>query len=400
MNKLTAIPKALASLQLTVVLLALAMFLVFAGTLAQVDQGIYAVLSQYFRTIIAWVDLQIFFPRHIEVTGSVPYPGGYLLGGILLVNLIAAHAVRFKLSAKRSGIILIHVGLIIMLLSELLTGLYAEEGVMPIEEGHTTHFVESLFYRELAIIDRSAPETEDVVVVPEAMLKREGEVVRDEALPFDVRVDRWMTNAALQPAGDRPNPATAGDGQWWVALEQPPVSGADASQMINASAVYVTFLDKQTGDALGTYLVPLMLYRYYNRNGLDRPQVIEHDGTEYHVYLRFKRSYRPYRFELIDFQHERYPGTDRSKSFASVVRILDDEHTDAGRRRIYMNHPLRYAGETFYQAAYFAGESGTVLQVVKNPARWLPYISCGVVVLGMCVQFGIGLSRFSKRRPT
>ena len=54
-----------------------------------------------------------------------------------------------------------------------------------------------------------------------------------------------------------------------------------------------------------------------------------------------------------------------------------------------MNHPLRHAGETFYQASFLRGDTGTVLQVVKNPGWLIPYVSCVVVTLGMLIHFGI-----------
>ncbi len=61
--------KGLASPKLTVVLLALAIILVFLGTLALVDEGIWTVLSKYFRcktiTLVPFRSLvrfgQIFF---------------------------------------------------------------------------------------------------------------------------------------------------------------------------------------------------------------------------------------------------------------------------------------------------------------------------------------------------
>ena len=74
---------ALASLRLTVVLLAMAMALVFAGTLAQIHQGIWAVQKQYFHSIIIWA-------------GPVPLPGGYIIGGLMLLNLLLAHLTHFK----------------------------------------------------------------------------------------------------------------------------------------------------------------------------------------------------------------------------------------------------------------------------------------------------------------
>ena len=92
--------EALASLRLTVILLLLSMLLIFAGTWAQLEKGIWTVLEDYFRCWIA----------HVDYLGPVFLPGGYLVGGAMLINLIAAHYVRFKLSWRRSGVILIHAG--------------------------------------------------------------------------------------------------------------------------------------------------------------------------------------------------------------------------------------------------------------------------------------------------
>src|SRR5258707_15759682 len=49
----------LASLRITVVLLSLGIVLVFYGTLAQIDQGIWTVMDQYFRSWIVWIPVQL-----------------------------------------------------------------------------------------------------------------------------------------------------------------------------------------------------------------------------------------------------------------------------------------------------------------------------------------------------
>ena len=67
--------KLLASLKLTVVLFAMAIFIVLTGTLAQIDKGIWSVVEQYFRCSVAWIEFQLFFPRSWEVSGSFPFPG-------------------------------------------------------------------------------------------------------------------------------------------------------------------------------------------------------------------------------------------------------------------------------------------------------------------------------------
>ena len=65
-----------------------------------------------------------------------------------------------------------------------------------------------------------------------------------------------------------------------------------------------------------------------------------------------------------------------------------------------MNHPLRYAGLTFYQASYKPDGSGTVLQVVCNPGWLLPYVACLLVGGGMVLHFVQSLVAFLRRRAS
>ena len=67
----------LASLRLTVALFAMAIFLIFAGTLAQVDKDIWEVMTQYFRTPFAWIDFQVFFPPAFFPASRRTVPGGF-----------------------------------------------------------------------------------------------------------------------------------------------------------------------------------------------------------------------------------------------------------------------------------------------------------------------------------
>ena len=71
------------SLRLTVTLLALAVLLVFFGTLSQVDEGLWKAQKIWFESyIVTWQHLQLFGLRFV-----VPiFPGGYLIGFTLLVE--------------------------------------------------------------------------------------------------------------------------------------------------------------------------------------------------------------------------------------------------------------------------------------------------------------------------
>ena len=213
---------ALGSLRLAVTLLGMSIFLVFAGTLAQVDKGIWTVMEQYFRCWVAWIELKIFFSHDHPVPGGFPFPGGRLLGAVLLVNLLVSHASRIRVVARgprlliglatlavgllttwvvishvfdldstqkvgdpslrvttqlihgggagailyvacwllfqrKAGIVLLHTGVVILMLSELSTSLLAKEGQMSVFEGQTVNYVEDTRSVELAIIDSSNP---------------------------------------------------------------------------------------------------------------------------------------------------------------------------------------------------------------------------------------------------
>src|SRR6185503_12552971 len=96
------------SLRLTVTLLALGAILVFWGTLAQVHLGLYKAQNEFFRSFfIFW-----------QPTGSnlrIPiFPGGYMLGGLLLINLFAAHTRYYQPGKKKIGIAMIHLGVVLL----------------------------------------------------------------------------------------------------------------------------------------------------------------------------------------------------------------------------------------------------------------------------------------------
>ena len=63
---------------------------------------------------------------------------------------------------------------------------------------------------------------------------------------------------------------------------------------------------------------------------------------------------------------------------------------------IYMNNPLRYNGETYYQAGFDRDDQGTRLQVVRNPGWLAPYVACVMVALGMVWQFCVHLFGFGR----
>jgi ABC-type transport system involved in cytochrome c biogenesis permease subunit len=407
--------KLAASLRLTVVLMALSILLVLFGTLAQVDEGIGTVLHRYFRSLWAWIPWQVFVrfgqvffgvDQKVQVSGAFPFPGGWLLGGLLLLNLLAAHAVRFRLTWKRSGVLVLHAGLVVMMLSELITGLFAVESRMTIAIGESVGFVdvasESIFggsAKELALTTAATdPDQEHTVVIPASLL-RPGTTISNAQLPVDVEVvEYWPNSDLLNVVSEKPDQTDvfeATNGLRWRIVARAEGSGVDPNGREDAAAVRVTFHKKDTHEAIGTHLLSIWQYPNVTIRRIEfPPQTLDVDGKTYTLSFRPKRVYKNYALKLTDFTHDKYPGTEIPKDFRSTVQIQDPAQHQNREAKIFMNNPLDYDHDTFYQTGYFQNDDGTVLQVVHNPGWLMPYIACFMVALGMLVHFGIHLVGF------
>ena len=129
-------------------------------------------------------------------------------------------------------------------------------------------------------------------------------------------------------------------------------------------------------------------------------QSITVDNHEYYLLIRPRRFYFPFMMTLNDFNHDKYPGSDVPKNFSSDVTLMDYQTGKTHDHRIYMNHPLRYKGFTFYQASFGENDTLSILQVVQNPSWLIPYISCLIISLGLLLQFCAHFYTFIKRRQS
>ncbi|MBI4055546.1 MAG: cytochrome c biogenesis protein ResB [Elusimicrobia bacterium] len=129
--------RGLASLKLTLACLGLLMVLVVLCTLAQVHLGTLGAVDRYIRSFFVTAPLP-WTPWQVPV-----FPGGALVGLLLLVNLVAAHAQRLELSWRKAGMWAVHFGLLLLVLGEFMTGLLSVESQMAIEEGQTLNYIES-----------------------------------------------------------------------------------------------------------------------------------------------------------------------------------------------------------------------------------------------------------------
>lgn len=383
MNK--KIIKFLSSIRLTIVTLAASMVLIFFGTLAQSKAGIFYVMDTYFNTF--WVKLAL-----SEGGAKIPvFPGGYLIGTVLIINLIAAHITRFKFSKNKIGLWLIHFGLIALLVGGLLTSVFQVETRMLLNEQESKNYSINERLTEMVFIAQHDDELDQVVSISEGQLAN-GKVFKMEELPFEVHVEKFYPNSVLERAEDPGDAigATDGLGTGFKVTGRKPFISDDQGNIVTALINL-----KKDGESLGKWLVSNVLQFPGEMEVAE--QTVEVDGKEYRMALRQKRYYDPYTIKLLDFNHDKYPGTEIPKDFSSRIVLMQNDIGLEEERLIYMNHPLRHGGKTFYQAS-FIGANTTILQVVENPSWLLPYISCTIMTVGMVIQFMMSLVVFIRKR--
>lgn len=242
------------SLKLAVVLLFVSAVIVFLGTIAQVQEGLYLAQDRWFKSW--WI-----IPEEGDPWWVLPYPAGYTLGILLLINLTGAHLRRFKYppgglgimlvhyavvmiacflitkfliwtplyfsivfgaffivemlmtrntqtalgqSGRKIGVDLMHFGIVVLLAGQLATDMFAVETHMAFKEGQTMRYSESRFDTELVVIkdNEHDPKSEDVVSIPQALMADEngnlaGEELKHAKLPFTIKIKSWQANSEL-----------------------------------------------------------------------------------------------------------------------------------------------------------------------------------------------------------
>ncbi len=309
------------------------------------------------------------------------------------------------LFGKQGGNVLLHLGVGLLMVGQFVFGDRQLEQRLSLVEGESTNTFVNLDEIELAFI-RTDGDVDRVTAIPGRRVREaaeSGEPIRGESLPAEVRVLKFLENSGLEEGASPPELADSGLGLEWTAVERSKSGGTDAE--LNQPAAYVELLDPEDGESLGKYLLSHLLNEYK----LNRPDStlgdlmdeVEIDGKTYQIGLRLHREVKPYWVQLEDVRRIDYSGTDTPRDYSSFIRIIDEETGEDRRERVWMNNPLRYRGETFYQSNYTplpGGKEMTGIQVVRNSGWLIPYLACSITALGMLVHFWGTLTRFLSRR--
>jgi hypothetical protein len=369
------------SYTLAVTLLLLLLVLTAVGTFAQAHMSLYDVQRRYFDSLFAVVDVG---------PVSVPLPGGALTIALLSINLVVGGVLRLRRGASTAGILVTHLGMLVLFAGGLVETLASDKGQMTLHEparGGTADALSesdrfSSYYEwELAVAERKADGTLTEHVVPWSRLEGLGARALRAAskdLPFEVLVTGWSPNG-------RPRRAV-GPGQGvngWVieALER------EMEAERNVPAAVVTLARAGTGHGPRAIV--------WGRQAF--PWATTVDGRTFEVDLRHRSWPLPFRVRLNRFVHEMHPGTRMDSRFSSYVTKIE-----GGLERdvhITMNEPLRHRGYTFYQSGWGPPDAppGTprysTFSVVRNPSDRVPILACFVIAVGLVLHFGRRLLR-------
>jgi len=383
---------------LTIFLLAASTLLIFFGTLDQVHDGIYLTQQRYFEhAFVVWAYPEQWLGSAYLSWLRLPLPAGYLLGPLLVINLTCAHFKYYRARWRKIGIAMIHGGLVLLLIGQLVAQLGQEDYFLWLSEGEQNNYIESFHDNELVVIDKTNPDFDQVISWSDTAFNRRQTTLRHPSLPFTIDVVGYVPNAAIVPRDQAPAEAPDLGFTQGIAAErnfavmQMAPTYADGER--NRTTAIVDL--KSADGTIGRWLVSNVFREKMPTQVPTPPQTFEFQGRTYEIALRFKREYLPAHIKLLHFTHDRYPGTEIPHNFSSDIEIIDSETGTSRTNLIYMNNPLRFAGFTFYQASFANNDTASMFQVVRNPGRWLPYIACVVITLGLVMQFGISLFRFS-----
>jgi hypothetical protein len=400
LKKLSAL---LSSFGFVAIILLFLMVLTFLGTLDQVEHGLFETQKKYFDSL--WL-VHWFGPI------PVPLPGVYLLLALLLVNLVWGGVVRMRKDVARLGILVAHLGIVLMLVAGFVKYRFSIEGHMAVwprdvsladyrarvdptatslpptsSDEFQSYFDWDVSIREAVAQGRT---TEYLVSDSEwADRVEDGPVTfTSDALPFDLVVRSWMQNA-MAVASDRQPPMMK------VADTSPTVDGyllwrqspeKEAEQ--NVPGLVATLRDKATGK-----LTDALLWGFEVG-----PTTIESGGKRWLIHLQRKRWKLPFTLALDKFTFEMHPGTGRAAVFLSDATKIEDGASQ--KIKITMNEPLRHRGYTVFQSGYGPKDSPpdvphySDFAVVSNPSDQWPKYSCFVIAAGLLFHFSMKLMKY------
>lgn len=360
-------------------------FLILFGTLYQVDNGLFEAQQKYFNSM--------YVIHHIGPI-AFPLPGGYLLTALLAVNLICGGLIRIRKNIRRPGVIITHIGILILILSAAVTYHFSDRGHMRLYPGDESNVYQS--YNDWVIQVGKPASGATLQIIQDTQIANlnagESRTFYSDDIPIEITLHGYAQNATPVPVQDGATGPEIVDGFRLQAL--PPEQESE----MNVPGAYVTATDKATGEKTQGLLW-----------GLSMEPFTVQSGDVYYTIGFARKSYRtPFVIHVDDFRRRVHAGTNMDASFEADVTKFEDGTEES--MTIWMNHPLRRRGYTFFQTSWGPSNARpgeplfTVFEVVRNPADQGPLVACIIISIGFLIHFIQKLAAYmraeARRRTT
>ncbi len=361
------------------------------GTLAQVDQGLYAAKVKYFHSF--------FFTDKIFGI-PVLLPGGLLLMLVLFVNMTLGALVKVRKRWKGLGPLISHFGMLMLLAGGFVTWAFGTDGYMALYPGMSSNRVESYRNWQLEVfpLDENG-QAKQAWILPSDELQSirvdEQRSYDADGLPFDVIINGFTKNATPIPV--TANGASDATGKEIDGFKLAPQETAKEAEQ-NLPGAYVAF----DPDGEGENAEAILWAGSYRFDPKEDPMPFQFtvDGKNYGAMLAKKSWHVPFEVRLDEFIFERHPGVSTARNFESrVTRFSEAQETSL---EIKMNEPMRYVGYTFFQESFGPpdgkpGEMFSQFAVANNPADQWPLWALVVTTIGLGIHFCVMLIDFIVR---
>jgi hypothetical protein len=371
--------RVLGSFGLSCILLILLALLTFLGTLEQVNHGLFEVQKKYFESFVL---------IHHAGAIPIPLPGANLVMCVLAVNLVVGGILRLRRGWDTAGVLVVHLGIGLLLLSGLVKTYFSEEGHVTLFEGQRSNSFQSYYRWEVAILrSLGGREVHELLVPQEDFADATGSqpaTLTSDELPFDLEIAHFMRNCQVMPKGpmfDVPVPVVDG----FFLREEPLAKDAEH----NVAGAYATVVlrdgTRQTGVLWGM---------------AQAPWTVRVGDVDWMIDLRRERYPMPFTVVLDVFTKTEHPRTTMASSFSSDVTVI--EGPSSRPVKIEMNEPLRDQGLVLYQASWGPSNARpgdalfSTLSVVRNPADQYPLYACIVIACGLTLHFSRKLGKYMR----
>ncbi len=381
--------RTLGSLKLAVAIIFFMFVATLLGTLAQTELGLFAAQKRYFESWFYGA-----FDQPLLGMLQIPLPGGMLLMSLLFVNLFIGGVVRLRRTWSRAGILVTHIGILMLLVAGWAKFAFSDEGALMLWEGERSSEYVSYHDFELTVAELAGDGVQKEWVVPHEVIAAttgtRSRHVTIKDVPLRLRIHGFQPNAQVMPLGSMVSAMTpVVDGFFVRGL------AFDPEAERNLAACYVEV--ERLGESEGAKPLEGILWA-----GERAPLTVAAGGRTFLLSLGKRRFQLPFDVELAKFIHEYHPGTSMAREYQSDVLLREDGGAPQPIK-IRMNEPLRRNGFIAFQSSFGPPNARpgdavySVFSVVRNPADQWPLWSLVVMTVGLLAHFAQKLARWIVR---